>query len=191
MKETAHFTLFPTPIGTCAIAWRGGKVCGSHLPEAADELTAQKMARRAGGATETPPPKFVKDAVAAIQGLLSGKPDDLNMIELDMAGIEPFARKVYELSRAIKPGQTRTYGDLAVEMGDRACAQAVGRALGANPFPIIVPCHRIMGAGGRLTGFSAGGGVATKLKMLEIEKAQIGETPALFGDLPLAVKKPR
>jgi methylated-DNA-[protein]-cysteine S-methyltransferase len=102
--------------------------------------------------------------------------------------MEPFALKVYELSRAIKPSQTRTYGELATEMGDRAYAQAVGRALGANPFPIIVPCYRIMGAGGKLTGFSAGGGVSTKLKLQEIEKAQIGEKPALFGDLPLAVK---
>ena len=70
----------------------------------------------------------------------------------------------------------------------RAYSQAIGRALGANPFPIIVPCHRILGAGGRLTGFSAGGGIATKLKLLEFEKAQIGEKPLLFGYLPLAVK---
>lgn len=137
---------------------------------------------------EAPPPEFVQQAVTAIQELLSGKANDLMSIELDFTGIEPFALKVYELSRAIKPGQTRTYGDLATDIGDKSYAQAVGRALGANPFPIIVPCHRIMGAGGKLTGFSAGGGVATKLKMLEIEKARIGEVPTLFGDLPLAVK---
>ena len=184
----AHFSLFPTPIGTCAIAWRGGKVCGSHLPEATAELTAQKMAKRAGGAVEASPPDFVKNAVDGILELLNGKPNDLMRVDLDFTGIEPFALKVYALSRAIKPGQTRTYGDLAIELGDRAYAQAVGRALGANPFPIIVPCHRIMGAGGKLTGFSAGGGVNTKLKLLEIEKAQIGELPTLFPDLPLAAK---
>lgn len=189
MPPSARFTLFATPIGTCAIAWRGDKICASHLPEETPELTAQKMARRAGGAVEAPPPDFVSGAIAGILELLEGKPKDLTSIELDFTGIEPFALKVYELSRAIKPGHTRTYGDLARDMGDRAYAQAVGRALGANPFPIIVPCHRIMGAGGKLTGFSAGGGVNTKLKLLEIEKAQIGDVPSLFGDLPFSIRR--
>ena len=188
---TANYTLFPTPVGTCAIAWRGGKVCGSHLPEATPELTAERMAKRSVGAVEGEPPEFVRDAIAGILELLGGKQNDLMSIDLDFTGIEPFAQQVYELSRAIKPGQTRTYGQLAVDMGDRAYAQGVGRALGANPFPVIVPCHRIMGAGGKLTGFSAGGGVNTKLKLLDIEKAQIGEKPTLFGDLPLAMKSGR
>ena len=188
MKEAAHFTLFATPRGTCAIAWRGGKICGSYLPEASRELTTSGMARRLGGATEGVPPDFATSAIADILELLSGAPNDLTAIECDFAGIETFALRVYRLSRAIKPGQTRTYGDIGVELGDRAYAQAVGRALGANPFPIIVPCHRILGAGGKLTGFSAGGGVNTKLKLLEIEKAQIGSKPSLFADLPLAVK---
>ncbi len=186
---TASFTLFPTPLGTCAIAWRGGKVCGSHLPEGTPELTASRIAKRAGGAEPGSPPDFVNAAIAAILELLSGKPNDLTFIDCDFAGIGEFPAKVYHLSRAIKPGQTRTYGDLAIDLGDRAYAQGVGRALGANPFPIIVPCHRVLGAGGKLTGFSAGGGVNTKLKMLEIEKAQIGLAPTLFDDLPLAVKK--
>ena len=147
------------------------------------------MAKRAGGAIEGTPPDFVNAAIAGILELLSGKPNDLAFIDCDFTGFEAFAAKVYHLSRAIKPGQTRTYGELATEMGDRAYSQAVGRALGANPVPIIVPCHRILGAGGKLTGFSAGGGVNTKLKLLEIEQAQIGPAPALFGALPLAVKK--
>jgi methylated-DNA-[protein]-cysteine S-methyltransferase len=155
----AHFTLFHTPLGVCAIAWRNGKVCGSHLPEATQELTASRMAKRAGGAEPGTPPEFVKKAIAAILELLSGKSNDLTSVDCDFTGIGDFPAKVYHLSRAIRPGQTRTYGDLAIELGDRAYAQGVGRALGANPFPIIVPCHRILGAGGKLTGFSAGGGV--------------------------------
>lgn len=147
------------------------------------------MARRLGGANEGVPPDFVESAMADILELLSGVANDLAAIECDFAGIEPFALNVYRLSRAIKPGQTLSYGDIAVELGDRAYAQAVGRALGSNPFPIIVPCHRILGAGGKLTGFSAGGGVNTKLRLLEIEKAQIGTAPTLFGDLPLALKR--
>ncbi len=189
MPNSAHFTLFPTPVGTCAIAWRDGKVCGSHLPEATPELTAGRMAKRAGGAFEGVPPDFVKDAIAGIQELVSGLPNDLAFVDCDFSAIDPFALGVYRLSRAIPPGQTRTYGDLANELGDKSYARAVGRALGANPFPIIVPCHRILGAGGKLTGFSAGGGVNTKLRLLEIEKAQIGDVPTLFDELPLALKR--
>ncbi len=189
MVHAAHHTLFETPVGVCAIAWRGTKICGSHLPEATPELTAGRMSKRAGGSTPSAPPPFVKTAIGNVLELLSGTPNDLSAIDLDFTGVEPFALNVYRLSRLIKPGQTRTYGDLAQELGDKSYAQAVGRALGANPFPIIVPCHRILGAGGKLTGFSAGGGLSTKLKLLEIEKAQIGETPSLFGDLPLAIKK--
>lgn len=185
----AHFTLFPTPLGVCAIAWRDGKVCGSHLPEATAELTASRMAKRAAGAEPGSPPDFVNEAIAGILDLLSGKPNDLAFIDCDFTGIEAFPARVYHLSRAIKPGQTRTYGELAIELGDRAYAQGVGRALGSNPFPIIVPCHRVLGAGGKLTGFSAGGGVSTKLRLLEIEQAQIGPAPSLFGALPLAIKR--
>ncbi|MGL4489044.1 MAG: methylated-DNA--[protein]-cysteine S-methyltransferase [Rhizobiaceae bacterium] len=186
--SVAHFTLFSTPLGDCAIAWRGDKICGSHLPEATPDLTASKIAKRAGAAAVTSPPDFVQVAIEDILQLLSGQPNDLTGIDLDFSNIEPFASKVYHLSRAIKPGQTKTYGDLARDLGDKSYAQAVGRALGANPFPIIIPCHRILGVGGKLTGFSAGGGLSTKLKLLEIEKAQIGDVPSLFGELPLAVK---
>lgn len=185
---SAKFNLFPTPLGTCAIAWRDGKISGSHLPESTPELTASRIARRSGGAEPGSPPDFVNAAIDGILELLDGKPNDLTFIDCDFTGIGDFPAKVYHLSRAIKPGQTRTYGELAMELGDKAHAQGVGRALGANPFPIIVPCHRILGSGGRLTGFSAGGGVNTKLKMLEIEKAQIGKVPGLFGDLPFSLK---
>lgn len=152
-------------------------------------MTASRMAKRAAGAEPGSPPDFVNEAIAAIQELLDGKANDLTSIDLDFSDVEPFALKVYSLARAIRPGQTRTYGELAIELGDRAYAQGVGRALGSNPFPIIVPCHRVLGAGGKLTGFSAGGGVSTKLRLLEIEQAQIGPAPSLFGALPLAIKR--
>ena len=186
---TPHFTLFPTPIGTCAIAWSNGKVCASHLPEASPELTASRIAKRAGGATEAAPPGFVRDAIAGILDLLAGNPNDLAFIDYDFTGLSPLQTGVYQLARQIPPGNTRTYGDLAIDLGDKSYAQAVGKALGDNPFPIIVPCHRILGAGGKLTGFSAGGGVNTKLRLLEIERAQVGTAPTLFDNLPLALKK--
>jgi methylated-DNA-[protein]-cysteine S-methyltransferase len=189
MTRAAHFTLFPTPVGACAIAWRNGKICASHLPEADDGLTEARIAKRAGGAGRGDPPTFVRSAIEGILDLLSGSPNDLAFIDCDFTGLSPLQTGVYRLARQIMPGKTRTYGELALELGGKALAQAVGKALGDNPLPIIVPCHRILGAGGRLTGFSAGGGVNTKLKLLEIEKAQVGIAPTLFGELPLALKR--
>ena len=134
------------------------------------------------------PPDVIAQAITKITDLLKGEKTDLSEIACDYSGLEALAVKVYDLARAIPPGQTRTYGEIATQLGDKRLAQAVGRAFGQNPFPILVPCHRVMGADGKLTGFSAGGGVATKLKMLAIEGAQIGEAPSLFGDLPLAIR---
>ena len=187
--NAAHYTLFPTPVGTCGIAWRDGKICASHLPEADEGQTRSKIALRTGGAGGSEPPEFVQNAIAGILDLLAGNPNNLSFHDCDFTGLSPLQTGVYDLARQIPPGKTRTYGDLAVDLGDKALSQAVGKALGDNPFPIIVPCHRILGAGGKLTGFSAGGGVNTKLKLLEIEKAQIGVAPTLFDDLPLALKR--
>ncbi|MBU4504999.1 MAG: MGMT family protein, partial [Gammaproteobacteria bacterium] len=104
-------------------------------------------------------------------------------IELDMARLTPFQREVYAMARAIPPGQTRTYGEMALALGDAGLARAVGQALGHNPFAPVVPCHRVLAANSRSGGFSARGGVATKLRMLQIEGAQIGGEPGLFdGD---------
>ena len=122
--------------------------------------------------------------------LLEGEKTDLADIACDFSGIEPFATKVYAATRAIPPGQTMTYGGIASKLGDKRRARDVGKALGRNPFPIIVPCHRVIGANGKLTGFSAYGGVETKLRMLEIERARIGAAPGLFDDLP-PPEKPR
>ena len=102
-------------------------------------------------------------------------------VELDTTGLAAFSARVYEISRAIPPGRTLTYGDIAKRLGDLSRSRAVGQALGANPWPIVVPCHRILAAGGRKGGFSAPGGTDTKLRMLEIEGALAPETLPLFG----------
>ncbi len=184
----AAFALFPTAVGRCGIAWRGETVIATHLPETSDAGTAERLAARAGGAQQADPPPPVAGAIEAIRRLVAGERIDLGFIACDFAGLAPLEAKVYALARAIPAGETLTYGAIALALGDRALAQAVGRALGRNPFPIIVPCHRVMGAGGKLTGFSAQGGIATKLKLLAIEGAQIGGEPGLFGALPLAVR---
>ena len=184
------FALFPTPIGECGIVWRGDLVVATRLPEATPEATAARLAKRAGAAEGDPPPP-IERAISAITTLLNGEGTDLAFISCDFSGIDPITTQIYTATRAIPAGETRTYGEIAEQLGDKLLARKVGHAMGQNPFPIIVPCHRVIGANGKLVGFSAQGGVETKLKMLEIEKASIGEPPALFDDLPLAIKPKR
>jgi len=112
--------------------------------------------------------------------LLQGEPRDLREIPVHAERVPDLNRRVYEIARAIPPGETRTYGELAIELGDPALARAVGQALGQNPFPIVVPCHRVLGARGSIGGFSAPGGASTKARMLAIEGVQVGRQLSLF-----------
>ena len=185
-----HFSLFPTPLGDCGIAWCNDTVVATHLPEESSADTGRRLAARAGG-TRGEPPTAIRRAIASMTALLEGEGTDLTSIVCDFGGIDPFAAQVYAATRAIPAGETSTYGAIASQLGDKRLARDVGQALGRNPLPIIVPCHRVIGAGGRLIGFSASGGVRTKLRMLAIEGARIGEAPALFDDLPLAAKPRR
>lgn len=182
MSDATGFTLFDTPIGTCAIAWGRNGIRGVLLPDARELQTRAYLLRRFPGATETDaPPPAVAAAIAAIGRLLGGQPEDLLEIALDLDRVPPFHRRVYAAVRRIPPGQTRTYGEVAALVGDGpGAAQAVGQAMGANPFPIVVPCHRVVAANGKPGGFSAPGGVDTKLHMLRIEGAPAGGAPTLF-----------
>lgn len=174
------FCLFDTAIGACAVAWSDRALVGVQLPESTDSLTRLRMRHKFPGAPEQPGPPFVQVAVRRIQAALEGAPDDLADIPLDMHGVPDFNRRVYEVARAIPPGRVMTYGDVARALGEPGASRAVGQALGHNPFAPVVPCHRVLAAGGRSGGFSAEGGAATKLRMLEIEKAQFGKEPGLF-----------
>ncbi|PPE75169.1 cysteine methyltransferase [Solimonas fluminis] len=167
--------LFDTPIGRCGIAWGERGLLATQLPEASDRHTLARLRRRHPALQEALPPPAVQAAIGGIVALLGGEPRDLMEVALDLEGLQDFALRVYELARAIPPGQTRTYGELATALGDPAAARAVGRALGANPFPIVVPCHRILGAGEWSGGFSAHGGVETKKKLLRIEAGGKGQ----------------
>jgi methylated-DNA-[protein]-cysteine S-methyltransferase len=181
-----RFALFETPLGRCGIAWSERGVVAVQLPEASEAATRARLLRRWPEAVETPPPQHVEEAIAAIASLLRGEPRDLTHITLDMDRVEPFHRRVYEAARRIPPGATLTYGEVAERLGDPTAARAVGQALAENPLPLIVPCHRVVAAGGKLGGFSANGGVSTKLRLLSIEGAQPFDAPTLFPDLPLA-----
>lgn len=174
------FALFDTAIGPCGIVWGDAGVRGLHLPASDIDRTRAGLRRRHPEARETVPPKAVREAIDAIVALLSEGVGDLGWIGLDMARVPAFHQRVYALARTIPPGRTMTYGELAEQLGDPTAARAVGQALGANPFAIIVPCHRVLAAGGRSGGFSAPGGIDTKRRLLEIEHARIGREPQLF-----------
>ena len=151
---------FDTALGTCAIGWSDSGITRVFLPG----MRCLARPRREA-------PESVLAAIGAIVPLLEGERTDLRWVVLDEAGIDPFRRGVYAATRAIAPGQTASYGDVAHAIGKPDAPRAVGAALAENPFPIIVPCHRVLSATRGLHGFSAPGGVATKRRMLEIERA--------------------
>jgi len=182
------YALFDTAIGRCALVWRDGLVVGAALPEASDERALARLARRFPGIEQADPPAFASAAIAQVQALLADGRTDLGDIALDLAAGSDFERSVWEAARRIPCGEVRSYGDIAREIGAPKAAQAVGVALGRNPVPIIIPCHRVLAADGRSGGFSAPGGVETKFRILEIEGAKRRGEPELFESLPLRVK---
>lgn len=174
----AGWTLFDTAIGRCGIGWNADGLTCVQLPGAGDGRMAARLAARSSAA-RAEPPTTVRQSVELIAASLAGQPADLAGIALDRGGIPAFELSVYDLARAIPWGKTTTYGEIAARLGDRALARDVGRALGRNPWPIVVPCHRVLAAGGMPGGFSAPGGTATKLRLLTIEGAL--DQPDLFA----------
>ncbi len=169
------YILFETAIGWAGLAWGDKGLVAVHLPEPAPETARRSFLRRFPDAVEGPPTPMVEAAIAGIRELLAGEPNDLLDVPIDIARVPEFNARVYEIARAIPPGETLTYGEIAVKLGDRLLARDVGAALGKNPWPIVVPCHRVTAAGGKLGGFSARGGVNTKVKLLAIEGARVLE----------------
>ncbi len=175
MKE-ASYCLFETPLGPCGIAWREAGDSGSRpvvvlvqLSEATAQATESRIARKSGSSQTSPPPKRICEIIGKIRKHLQGEVQDFRDVTVDLDGVNPFARQVYEAAREIPPGQTRSYGEIAKAVGQPAASQEVGQALSKNPVPIIVPCHRVAATGGKPGGFSAHGGRATKSKLLAVE----------------------
>lgn len=185
--ETSGFALFDTAIGACGIAWGPGGITGIQLPERGEGATLARLGRRFPGASRESPLPAIAAATRRIAAFLAGAGDGFDDLPLDLAGVGEFERAVYRETRAIPAGTTATYGEIATRIGeaakgyDAALPRAVGQALGRNPWPIIIPCHRITGADGRMGGFSAPGGRATKLKLLELEGALAPEGLPLFA----------
>jgi methylated-DNA-[protein]-cysteine S-methyltransferase len=181
------FALFDTAIGRCAIAWGTRGIACVQLPEVNELTTRARMLQRFPCAREAAPPSEVERARDRIVALLRGETGDLSSVLLDMDLVPPFHRRVYEAARSIPRGATMTYGALAAQAGLAGSARAVGQALARNPFAIIVPCHRVVAAGGRTGGFSADGGTTTKLRLLAIER-QAKSAPGIFDGRSIAAR---
>jgi methylated-DNA-[protein]-cysteine S-methyltransferase len=174
METYGSIIAFTTSLGTCAVRWTDAGLARVRLPSAqTDELP------RAVDGVVVPAP--IQAAINGIIGVLDGASLDLRFVGLDERGIDDFRRAVYAATRAIPAGSTVTYGEIARSIGRPDAARDVGAALARNPFPIVVPCHRVVGANGKLTGFSAPGGLATKRRMLELEGAPGYGQQTLFG----------
>ena len=179
----AHaFALFHTAFGSCGIAWSARGVTGVQLPQDDEAAARRRLRRRFPGATEATPPPDVQAAIRGIAALLDGEASDLSAVALDTGGISEFDRRVYAAARQVPPGATITYGEIARLLDEPEVSRDVGQAMARNRFPIVVPCHRVVAAGGKLGGFSAHGGIATKRRLLAVE----GRHSQLFATAPSA-----
>ena len=182
MTAATGALLFDTELGECGIAWSERGIVGVNLPETQPGQTLERLRRRHGLRESGHPPPAVQQAVLGIVGLLRGERIEFHDAPLDLEGVPAMHQRVYAIARAIPPGATCTYGEIAARLGDSQLARAVGQALARNPIPIIVPCHRVLAAGGRSGGFSGGLGVSTKLRLLAIEGAALEAQHDLFSD---------
>ena len=177
---TVGFTLFDTPIGTCSLVWKDETIAGLRLPEANAAATRTRIKRRWPEAVEQTAPAAMQAVIDRVLALLAGEPVDLSQVPLDFGEAPDFHKRAYEIARTIPAGHTMTYGEIAKRLGVPHESREVGQAMGKNPIAIIMPCHRVLGADGKMGGFSANGGVATKRRILEIEGASALSAGPLF-----------
>ena len=184
MSCVQNYCLFETSIGWLGIAWSETGLTQLQLPERDRAATERRLQKRLGDGVESAPPAWVADVVEMLKRYAAGKPVDFSAARLDLAGCDAFRLAIYDAARKLGFGETTTYGELAMRAGYPGEARDTGQALGQNPVPIIVPCHRILAAGNRIGGFSAPGGSATKTRLLEMEGVRVGPAPpaqASFG----------
>jgi methylated-DNA-[protein]-cysteine S-methyltransferase len=180
--EPLGYCLFPTAIGVCGIVWSRRGIVRLDLPDAKPGATRSRLRRRYPGCPEQEPPQDVAAIVAAVGDHLEHGDSDLASFPIDLDGVTGFERRVYMETRRIPVGSTRTYGHIARAIGVPDGSQAVGRALAANPIALLVPCHRVVAAGGEIGGFSAGGGATTKRRILRIEGSEYGASQGTLFD---------
>lgn len=175
--------VFETELGFVAIAWSPTGLTHLALPERSRETAERRAARWTAGAAATAEetPAFVSEAVSLIRRYAQGETIDFAALPLDLTGIDPFRRAIYAAALKLGQGEVTTYGELAERAGFPKMARETGAALGRNPLPLVVPCHRILAAGGKIGGFSAPGGTVTKERLLSHEGVQMGPPPPAQG----------
>ena len=177
--SAVKYCLIDTEIGTFGLGWTEKGIARASLPDAKAGSVAQRMAKY--GSQSAAPEEEIAELVANIQAYGRGERIEFDEVPLDLDAQPDFHRRVYEDILTLKWGETTTYGDIARRLGDVLLSRAVGQALGANPIPLIVPCHRVLASNGKAGGFSAPGGVSSKMKMLSLERAASPEGQFSFG----------
>ena len=182
-RTSAHHHVFDTTIGPCGVAWNARGLTAVQLPEKDRAATERRLAAKAGSIGAAEPPPWVAAVVADIKRYLAGEPVDFSAVAIDLGALDPFRQRLYETMRSLAWGETTTYGELARQLGstDWEGARDVGEAMGRNPVPVVIPCHRVLAAGGKLGGFSAHGGAKTKAKLLALEGVHLDGGPRLPG----------
>lgn len=165
---------FKTKIGSMAIAWEGNKIVAVNMPEKSSAILLEKIRERFSAPElrwSKNAPEFISITAEKITKHLDGNPQKFSLKDLELEKTAPFHKKVYENTLRVPAGTVLTYGELAKKAGSPKASRAVGQAMAKNPFPIIIPCHRVVGGSGKLVGYSAHGGIETKKKILEIESS--------------------
>ncbi|MGZ5871689.1 MAG: methylated-DNA--[protein]-cysteine S-methyltransferase [Bradyrhizobium sp.] len=184
------YTIFDTAIGRCGIAWNDAGIVGVQLPETREIETRKRLYQLYPDARETRPPANVELAIEGIVALLRGEACDFSDVTLDMSGIHAFSQRVYQITRGIARGETLTYNEIAARLRASGAVPSVAKAIARNPFVIIVPCHRVLDAGGYADQISAHGGIISKRRLLSIEGVGSPSSKTLF-DVLLRVAPPR
>ena len=171
---TQHYQLFETEAGFCGIAWNEVGITRFHLPASDLAAIERSMQRRAPDALPGTPPAHVAATIEAAKRYFTGERVDFSDVKIDLGGADELFRSIYAATRELGYGETSTYGTLAKKLGHGPeVAKDVGQAMAKNPVPLIIPCHRVLAAGGKPGGFSAPGGVTTKMRMLDMEGVRV------------------
>jgi methylated-DNA-[protein]-cysteine S-methyltransferase len=183
---TQEYLIFETAGGFCGIAWSNAGITRFQVPARSAEATERNLLRRLQGAQPGSPTKEVLEVVSAVQRYFEGEQVDFSDIRLVLDDQDDFFRRIYAATRQVVWGNTTTYGTLAKEVGaGPEAARDVGQAMAKNPVPLLIPCHRVLSAGGKVGGFSAPGGSVAKMRMLELEGVHLGPPPPAQRSLGL------
>ncbi|MER9578938.1 methylated-DNA--[protein]-cysteine S-methyltransferase [Mesorhizobium sp. M0189] len=176
---TAGHAVFETVLGFMGIAWSDAGLTRLCLPQRSRDAVERRLLRHASDIDQAakPEPQWVTELIASIKAYAAGEDIDFSGVPVDLSGVDEFRLAIYDAARKLAFGETTTYGELAKRAGHAGLARETGAALGANPVPLVIPCHRILAAGGKIGGFSAPGGSATKEKMLAMEGVRVGPPP--------------